>query len=78
MKSCNKSVKLRFYYSKQKYDDSITRYFPFSKREFSKKIKCCVYIMHGKFSGSFPIILSYKTDECFIFTKRFSLQVGNI
>ena len=29
-KSCNKSVKLHFYYSTQKYDDSITIYFPFS------------------------------------------------
>ena len=35
-KSCNKSVKLHFYYSTQKYD-SITRYFPFSKRNFPKK-----------------------------------------
>ena len=35
-KSRNKSVKLRFYYSTQKYD-SITRYFPFSKKEFPKK-----------------------------------------
>ena len=33
-KSCNKSVKLYFYYSTQKYDDSITTYFPFSKRQF--------------------------------------------
>ena len=31
-KGCNKSVKLHFYYSTQKYDDSITRYFRFSKR----------------------------------------------
>ena len=37
-KSCNKSLKLHFYYSRQKYDDSITRYFPFSKREFLKKL----------------------------------------
>ena len=35
-KSCNKSAKLYFYYSTQKYD-SITTYFPFSKRQFPKK-----------------------------------------
>ena len=32
-------------------------------------------IMHGKFSGSFPdytiFICKFKTDECFIFMKRF-------
>ena len=33
-KSCNKSVKTSFYYSTQKFIDSITRYFSFSKREF--------------------------------------------
>ena len=36
-KICNKYVKLQFYYSTQKYDDSITTYFPFSKRQFPKK-----------------------------------------
>ena len=35
-KSCNKLLKLYFYYSR-KYDDSITTYFPFSKRKFTKK-----------------------------------------
>ena len=44
-KSCNKSLKLHFYYSAQKYDDSILLYFPFSKRQFPQKIECCVYIM---------------------------------
>ena len=36
-KSYNKSVKLHFYYSTQKYDDSTTRYFPFSRSEFPQK-----------------------------------------
>ena len=36
-KSCNKSIKHHFYYSKQKYDDSITRYFLFSKRNSPQK-----------------------------------------
>ena len=36
-KSYNKSVKLHLYYSTQKYDESLTRYFPFSKREFPQK-----------------------------------------
>ena len=36
-KSCNKSVKLHFNYSTQNYEDSIARYFPFSKGEFSQK-----------------------------------------
>ena len=34
-----------------------------------KKIECCVYIMHEKFSGSFRdytiFIYKFKTDECF-------------
>ena len=37
-KSCYKSVKLYCYYSTQKYDDSLTRHSPFSKREFSKML----------------------------------------
>ena len=36
-KSCNKSVKLYSYYSTQECDNSITIYFPFSKRQFPKK-----------------------------------------
>ena len=40
-----------------------------------KKIECCIYIMYGEFSGSFPdyttFIYKFKTDECFIFMKRF-------
>ena len=35
----------------------------FQKR-ISKKIECCVYIMHGKF----------KTDECFLFMKSLKLE----
>ena len=35
-KKLHKSVKLHFYYSAQKHDDSITRYFSFSKRPFPK------------------------------------------
>ena len=37
MKICNKSAKLHCYFSTQKSDDSITRYFPFSKKEFPNK-----------------------------------------
>ena len=37
MTSCDKSVKLHFYHSTQECDDSITRYFPFYKREFPEK-----------------------------------------
>ena len=37
-KICNKSVKLHFYCSTQKHDDSITRYFPFSERYLTKKL----------------------------------------
>ena len=51
-KSCNKSVKLHFFYSVQnmiQWQDT----FPFLK-ENSRKIKCRVYIMHGEFSESFP------------------------
>ena len=36
-KSWNKSVNPHFYYSTQKYDDSVIRYFPFSICEFPKK-----------------------------------------
>ena len=36
---------------------------------------CCVYIMHGKFSGRFPdytvFACKFKTDECFLFMKSF-------
>ena len=40
MKSCSKSVKLHSYYSTQKYDDdSVTRQFHFTKKEFPKKPK---------------------------------------
>ena len=75
MKSCNKSVKLHCHNSTQKYDDSITRYFPFSKREFPPKIKCCFYIIHGENSESLPdytiFICKFKTDECFLLMKCF-------
>ena len=57
-KSSSKTVKLHFYYSTHIYDDSITRYFPLSKREFPSKIECCVYIMHREFQNFFRIILS--------------------
>ena len=72
-KNCNKSVKLHFYYSTQKYND--WQYaFPFLK-ENSKKIECCVYITPEEFSGSFPdyiiLICKFKTDECFTFIKCF-------
>ena len=34
-------------------------------------MECCVYIMHGKFSGSVPdytiFICKFTTDECFLF-----------
>ena len=43
-----KILKTSFSYSTQKYDDSITRYFPFSKREFPKKSNVVFT------SGSFP------------------------
>ena len=80
-KSCNKSVELHCHYSTQKYDDTITRYFPFSKREF-QKIECWVYIMHGKFSEVFLIILSLfsnlKLMSAFYSWKVFSSQVGHI
>ena len=73
-KSCNKSVNF-FYYSTQKYDDSITTWFPFSRGQFPKKTECCVYMMHVQFSGSFPdytiIICKFKIGECFLFMKRF-------
>ena len=45
--SCSKIANfISFFNSTQKYDDWITRYFPFSKREFTSKIECCVYKMH--------------------------------
>ena len=73
-KSCNKSVNF-FYYSTQKYDDSITTWFPFSRGQFRKKTECCVYMMHVQFSGSFPdytiIICKFKIGECFLFMIRF-------
>ena len=56
-----------FIFITQKYDDSITTYFIFSKRQFTKK-KMCVYIMHVKFCGSFSDLtificnLVYKFD----------------
>ena len=37
-RSCNKPVKLHFYYSTQKYDDLITQYLSFSKGAFPKKL----------------------------------------
>ena len=74
-KSCSKTVKRHFCYSAQKDDDSITKYFPFTKREFPSKVLCCVYIMRREFSGSFPdytiFICKFKINECFLFTKRF-------
>ena len=59
-KSCNKSVKRHCYFSTQKYDDSITRYFPLSKKEFQNNL-------HGKFSGSYLdytiFICKFATEE---------------
>ena len=40
--SCNKSVKLHFHYSTPKYDDSVTRYFPFSKEILPKNKVLCL------------------------------------
>ena len=38
-------------------------------------MECCVYVMYGEFSGSFPdytiFICKFKTDECFLFMKHF-------
>ena len=78
-KNRNKSGKLYLYYSTQKYDYSITTYFPFSKGKFQKKIECCVYIMRVEFSGIFPdyamFICKFKIDKCFLITKRFQFTI---
>ena len=50
------SVKL--YYSTQKYDDSITRYFPFSKRQFPQKLNAVFTSCMWNFQEVFLIILS--------------------
>ena len=57
-KSCSKTVKLYFYYSTQKYGDSVTKYFAFCKRESPWKIECCVYIKcTGNFQEVYVILL---------------------
>ena len=54
-RSCNKSVK--FYYSTQKYD-SITTYFPFSKRQFPPKLNAVFTQCMWNFQEVFLIMLS--------------------
>ena len=81
-KSCNKSVKLHFYYSTQNYDDSITRYFPFSKRKFSQKSNVVFTQCMGKFQAVFLIMLfllaNLKLMSAFYSLNVSSLQVGDI
>ena len=48
-KNRNKSGKLYLYYSTQKYDYSITTYFPFSKGKFQKNRMLCLHNACGIF-----------------------------
>ena len=56
MKSCSKSVKLHSYYSTQKYDDdSVTRQFHFTKKEFPKNQVLCLHNAWGVFRELYVI-----------------------
>ena len=70
------AVKLRFHYSKQKYDDSVARESP------PKNQMLCAHIMHGDFSGTFPdytiLFGSLKLMSAFILEKLLVYKIGDI
>ena len=61
-------------YSTQKCDDSVTRCFPFCKREFPQKSNIVLTYCMGNFQEVFYYVISickFKSDECFLFMRSF-------